>query len=129
MKKFLALSCSIIGLFVFTAYDWDNSSSQEQENQVPVSSPAMGSKAAAITTASRVLGSGSPEERQVRMESLKRLSAALAKAKSANPTPAATYAPAEEPMVTEETSYQQNEETTETQAEPVPAKRKSFWGN
>jgi len=51
-----------------------------------VSSPAS-DKALAISTLAKIVGSGTPEERKARMDSLKRVSQALAQSQAQNQTP------------------------------------------
>ena len=61
-------------------------STSEDTASAQVSSPA-NDKAMAISTLAKIVGSGTPEERKARMDSLKRVSQALAQNQAQNQTP------------------------------------------
>jgi hypothetical protein len=94
MKKILALSLAVVFLFGFTGFDWGDESTQKVEAKKPSAPPPTFPNADAITALNNLLGSGTPAERQAKLNTLVRLSQVLPTI-----TPAAAAAPA--PAVTE----------------------------
>ena len=113
MKKFLALSCALAVFFSFTAFDWGNSSEPvaQSKKTVAAPSPAPAASSDPITALNNLLGSGTPEERQAKLDNLVRLSQMMPLISAATNSQAATPAPAAP-------AYQ------ETKA---PAKKSSRW--
>jgi len=112
MKKTVSLVLCIVCVLTFSAYDWGGKSKSKKEatanagttwqtssaeevapsktvsktknsKSTQVSNSAS-DKAAAISTLAKIVGSGTPAERQARIESLKRVSQALAKSQAQN---------------------------------------------
>ena len=79
MKKILALSCAVVFLFGFTGYDWGDSSTAtpKQEAKKPAPPPPTAPNADAMTALNNLLGSGTPAERQAKLDTLVRLSQIL----------------------------------------------------
>jgi hypothetical protein len=93
MKKILALSLAVVFLFGFTGFDWGNSSDQPDETKKPAAPPPTASTADGLTALNNLLGSGTPAERQAKLDTLVRLSQILpvvAPAAATAPAPAAT---------------------------------------
>ncbi len=102
MKKILALSCAVAILFSFTGFDWGNSDEQKQEVKKAAAPAPAASTADGLTALNNLLGSGTPAERQAKLDTLVRLSqvmpvmqggpapAPAALAATATATPAAT---------------------------------------
>jgi hypothetical protein len=112
MKKTVSMALCIVCVLTFSAFDWGKKSKSQQETTTtsgstwqtaPVEKAASGKsdskvkskapdqvpssasdKAAAISTLAKIVGSGTPEERQARIESLKRVSQALAQSQAQN---------------------------------------------
>lgn len=74
MRKILALSCAVVLLFGFTGYDWGNSGESKKEVQKPAAPPPTAPNADAMTALNNLLGSGTPAERQAKLDTLVRLS-------------------------------------------------------
>ncbi len=94
MKKILALSCAIVVLFAFSGYDWGNSETNTEVKK-PAATPAPASSADPVTALNSLLGSGTPAERQAKLDTLVRLSQVMPTLtpQGAATAPAATPAP------------------------------------
>ena len=73
MKKVLALSCAVVVLFAFSGYDWGNSETNTEVKK-PAAAPAPAPSADPVTALNSLLGSGTPAERQAKLDTLVRLS-------------------------------------------------------
>lgn len=81
MKEVVAI---FLCLLMFSAYDWSpkkkETTATPSQTKMASATPTQGSiNAQAVVTASKMMGQGTPAERQARMESLKRLGEALKK--------------------------------------------------
>ena len=109
MKKFLALSCAVVFLFGFTGYDWGNSSEKKQEVKQPAPPPPTAPNADAMTALNSLLGSGTPAERQAKLDTLVRLSQILPVVAPQGVT--ATNAPAQNVVATQQPAQETKSST------------------
>ena len=142
MKKTLVLFCAVLGFFAFTAFDWENKSTQEQENKAPA--PAVAPSGDPVTALNQLLGNGTPAERQAKLDNIIRLSQVMSKmqpgAVAAAGQAVSQQAPKQAPAVAVSEPVAKQEEVA-TEAEPSATqdqgatesdnqssgKRKGFW--
>ncbi|MGI6240370.1 MAG: hypothetical protein ACOYJW_00330 [Candidatus Omnitrophota bacterium] len=124
------LSLCVVG---FAAFNWGSSStsgdSMDSKTNEPVAiTDVESSTAKAAVAASRILGSGTPEEKQARLESLRRLSESMAKYKQLQSTPVETSV-SESPSYgySDEYSNEYSNSSAQKTVVPVSSPKKRGW--
>ncbi len=127
MSKIVRVGLLFLCVAGFAAFDWGSSSassdsdSMDSKTNEPIAiTDVESSTAKAAVAASRILGSGTPEEKQARLESLKRLSESMAKYKQLQATPAET-------SVSESPSYGYSDSSVQESVAPESSTKKRSW--